>query len=754
MNKQKLFKSFALILTPAVALSSFISCFSTDSTNVTNNFLDSTQKGNSIYIPQYQLGTFLEQKLDQFVNVSYIQNNVLDQSEVLISNFKKNLLPHKYLQINVDQFKLINAVNKLNDTLAQNKKININNFSYEIEYSQVKENDRDTSVLDVPVNIRYFDPSENNKWKREQDFVIIKQVPGFKIDEEKQKLINKVLKLDMQSNKENAQKFDFNDKSKYSTLSFVKLLRSKEKISYKESLVPEEQTKDKTLEKTKFLDKNIQDIFLVDQNGKEDLIFNLPTIDEGVNYYLKDVKVADDDFSKIEITLRGVAVGEKNNFASLDLHFTIASDNNNKFKNLTDEEFLELSKEKLNVRLKNHLSFINYPWDKANVNDFEITSKNSKYNASIVQVLEKSQETRSAKLAIKFTNNKQNPSQEPIYFAKTVGLPKHLELFNREDSATAEKLNKPERVHLTIPELPRENLLQITNSVNELANSFATPGGYQEFRTFYTNTNFTAALHIGEDVLVDAGMILKTFAKSKIISAYALETNVPGSGIGAQVAMEVQVKDLDIDQSIKDNQLRNVDSLIFFFIHLDPSFLSQLGTVTTETISNRKYQIVKNITPQTPKYLAKGQPFAKIGTTEVNGGWTPHTHIEVYPVYYEVKDGKKQEVDTFLNWDYIPVKFSSLRVSSQRFKDYDKNPSSVKVVGVKTSTARRVATEFNKDGTAKSKPSSTILDRDYINNIREEFNKLQALNPNWIFQFRTNNQSTVRLESLYSEANK
>lgn len=204
------------------------------------------------------------------------------------------------------------------------------------------------------------------------------------------------------------------------------------------------------------------------------MIFNLPTIDEGVNYYLKDVKVADDDFSKIEITLRGVAVGEKNNFASLDLHFTIASDNNNKFKNLTDEEFLELSKEKLNVRLKNHLSFINYPWDKANVNDFEITSKNSKYNASIVQVLEKSQETRSAKLAIKFTNNKQNPSQEPIYFAKTVGLPKHLELFNREDSATAEKLNKPERVHLTIPELPRENLLQITNSVNELANSFAT----------------------------------------------------------------------------------------------------------------------------------------------------------------------------------------------------------------------------------------------------------------------------------------
>ncbi|CRH24771.1 Uncharacterised protein [Chlamydia trachomatis] len=165
----------------------------------------------------------------------------------------------------------------------------------------------------------------------------------------------------MQSNKENAQKFDFNDKSKYSTLSFVKLLRSKEKISYKESLVPEEQTKDKTLEKTKFLDKNIQDIFLVDQNGKKDLIFNLPTIDEGVNYYLKDVKVADDDFSKIEITLRGVAVGEKNNFASLDLHFTIASDNNNKFKNLTDEEFLELSKEKLNVRLKNHLSFINYP---------------------------------------------------------------------------------------------------------------------------------------------------------------------------------------------------------------------------------------------------------------------------------------------------------------------------------------------------------------------------------------------------------
>lgn len=89
MHKQKLFKSFALILTPAVTLSSFISCFSTDSTNVTNNFLDSTQKGNSIYIPQYQLGTFLEQKLDQFVNVSYIQNNVLDQSEVLISNFKK-----------------------------------------------------------------------------------------------------------------------------------------------------------------------------------------------------------------------------------------------------------------------------------------------------------------------------------------------------------------------------------------------------------------------------------------------------------------------------------------------------------------------------------------------------------------------------------------------------------------------------------------------------------------------------------------
>lgn len=114
------------------------------------------------------------------------------------------------------------------------------------------------------------------------------------------------------------------------------------------------------------------------------MIFNLLIIDEGVNYYLKDVKVVDDDFFKIEIILRGVVVGEKNNFVFLDLYFIIVLDNNNKFKNLIDEEFLELSKEKLNVRLKNYFLFINYFWDKVNVNDFEIISKNLKYNVLIV----------------------------------------------------------------------------------------------------------------------------------------------------------------------------------------------------------------------------------------------------------------------------------------------------------------------------------------------------------------------------------
>lgn len=761
MKKIKLLKSFALTLIPTLAFSSFVSCFQTEGQTPANNFLDIKNTENSIFIPQYQLGTFLENNFQQFVNVNYVSNEELDQSQVLISNFRQNLLPHKYLEIFIDNNELNKAVENFNKNQPKNFKLNIKNFSYEILYSQVKENDRDTSVLDVPLNIRYFDASENNPWKREQDFVVTKQVPGFKKNEEKQTLIDKVLQLDSQINPENAAKFDVKNKSKYSTLELVKILNSKLQIKYTESLVPEKETDQKFIEKTKYLNRKIDDIAFVGTDNEKDLIFNLPTIEDGVNYYLKDAKISDTDFSKIEITLRGVAAKNDKVYSSLDLHFTIGSTENNKFKDLTEEEFFELTKEKIDIKLKNHISAINYPWDKTSIYDFEIKNTNPRYEEEIVSVLSTSQKNRSAKLAIQLTDKK-NPSNQPIYIEKEVGLPKHLELFDRENTDIAQKLDKPERAHLTIPELPRENLLQITNSVNQLANSFATPGGYQEFRTFYTSPQFTAALHIGEDVLVDAGMILKTFAKSKVISAYYLENSAPGTGIGAQVTLEVKVKDLDIDQKIKDNQLRNVDSLIFFFIHLDPSFLSQLGTVTTETIGTRKFQIVKDITPKTPLYLEKDQPFGKIGTTEVNGGWTPHVHMEVYPVYYEVNDSKKQEAKTFLNWDYIPTNFSTLRIADKRFSTYDKNPTTIKVTGVKISQAKEVPLKFNKDGTAIRQPKTkqknnnqtpeASKNREYPRLIFDEFNKEQSLNPNYIFQFRTDDQSTVRLESLYSEA--
>ncbi|MHA0306130.1 MSC_0775 family lipoprotein [Mesomycoplasma ovipneumoniae] len=777
MFRKKYKKLFLGVLTSALSVSVVVSCGITNDANVfarsTNLELNKNNPYYSIYEPQFNIDLFKANNLEQFITAEFakvpyqvqnsnsklininqdfqvshisdlqqinsnnqivqptVENNTLtlDQAKVEIRNFKQNKLANRFIKLNLDLQGL--------ESKAKQMKINLNNFYYEINYNQIQENIDDTRILDIPITIRYYNADDKqNPYKRENFITIYKQISGFAPNKSKQDNINKTKMIN---------KIDYKNKANVSVYSVLENLNSKEEIKGDTD----------TLIRTKYLDKQLKDIDLftveIPENTKS-------------QYYLKDVRLGE-DLKSILVTVV-TTTGSGQNAYSTEKVYKIEG-----FKQLDQQEVQQLFKKYLKIQIKGGISFFNYDFANVNKDDFVTNFDQNSFFDIKINISEKTNDTSLApyttKAKISF-KTKSSIFQDFEIEDFNIGVPKFVPLF---DSSTS-LLNKnqifsPYNASVYIPELERRNIGEISNSINEESKSFVTSGGYKEFRTFYTDNKLTQAVHYGEDVLVPSGLPLKTFSKSKLLGAYYLPNQGAAEGIGTTVALQVDVKDLEISQETKDKYLRNVDAVVFFFIHLDNNTLSLLGQTAQVEQGNKNTSRIatylKDASPISPKELEKNTTFGTIGQMTNNGGWSPHVHIEAYPIRYEIKNGKKVFAEKFLNQKYLLEPQRNIRIAPNRINKYidvDKqnkqiiNLTSLKAAGVQIEQSKDINLVDNsgKDTKKLDTQFKGYKNRDYTKSIEDLFIRNQALDPNIFFQFRDDKSSRVRLDNLFTKA--
>lgn len=643
----------------------------------------------------------------------------LDQPKVTIKNFKQNKLANRFIKLSIDKTKMLEKAKILG--------LDINNFYYQIIYSQIHENNDDSKILDVPIEIRYYNPDKSsNPYSRETLITITKQIKGFAPNLQRQANIDATKFLTS---------IDYKNKDKTSIYQAYENLVSKET----------EGSGEQSIERTKYLDHLISQINL--------LSATVPA-NSSSKYYLSDVKISN-DLNTLILTIATVT-GDKDNTAySTKKEYKIQG-----FAASNQQEIEQIIKNNFVASLKGGLSFYNYDWAHAQIFDFQTNFDDNNDIQTTITSLKGNQAQKSANASV-HVKSKSNKFAE-FDFSTRIGVPKFVELFSPSDKLSASQIDSPWNAALYVPELQRRNIGEIQNNINISANSPVTSGGYKEFRTFYTSNKWSSAVHYGEDVLVPAGTSLKTFAKSKILGAYYLPSQGLAEGIGTIVALQTDVKDLNIDQKIKDKYLRNIDAIVFFFIHLDNNNLKLLGKVEQTNVGKRNATVVSDIDPLHPKLEDKNFNFATIGETSNNGGWNPHVHIEAYPVRYEIKDGKKVWAKNFLNSKYILSDNNRLRIAPKRIDRYKTETNGkitwaltvLKEAGVQVTNSRPIYL-VNTDGSKTSNEDPDFKgykNRDYTDSIDDLFIKNQALDPNWFFQFKDNKSSKVRLDNLYIKA--
>ncbi len=213
--------------------------------------------------------------------------------------------------------------------------------------------------------------------------------------------------------------------------------------------------------------------------------------------------------------------------------------------------------------------------------------------------------------------------------------------------------------------------------------------------------------------------------------------------------------------------MRNVDAVVFFFIHLDNNTLSLLGQTAQVEQGNKNTSRIatylKDASPISPKELEKNTTFGTIGQMTNNGGWSPHVHIEAYPIRYEIKNGKKVFAEKFLNQKYLLEPQRNIRIAPNRINKYidvDKqnkqiiNLTSLKAAGVQIEQSKDINLVDNsgKDTKKLDTQFKGYKNRDYTKSIEDLFIRNQALDPNIFFQFRDDKSSRVRLDNLFTKA--
>ncbi|MGY6172167.1 MSC_0775 family lipoprotein [Candidatus Mycoplasma pogonae] len=279
---------------------------------------------------------------------------------------------------------------------------------------------------------------------------------------------------------------------------------------------------------------------------------------------------------------------------------------------------------------KNYISPYNYRFVEKGLlvplGDFSVKSQSDKVKYQIIRAFVNPEYSRSYIFTLLATSK--DNSFEPQEVTVKFEVPKRGYIFAKslQDSPIAYEMK--------IDGLKRQDLTQVTDSVNQDLGTKITTGGFLDDRNIYLAYQTYVSIHAGEDILVEAQTPVFAPFDGKVISSYYLPSETVGAGIGTQVIMEVNKTDLvgKLDQKVLDTKFRDVNKIYLVFIHLDYNTTLQLyGSSLEADFRNRRTKVYFNtITPQNPKLVKAGDIIGYVGAKEVNGGWTPHVHMELW----------------------------------------------------------------------------------------------------------------------------
>lgn len=657
---------------------------------------------------EQQIGEFFNLNLDKYLKIR--AKNNFDISNVKAENMLKNLQMQQKLEVYYE-----NIPEEIKKQMNQ-KQLNLNNIQLKMQYYKAKIKEDDSSTIIVPLVIESKEQNQFSKYRR-----LVKM---------------REIKLELSRFKEDDKKV-----SQYAKLS-----------QFMDNMPPSISLKE-GVESAKLIQKFEQDSFVGNfetvQDKRKKIVekyFNLVNLKNQANkidYWVEDIQLDPLNPLNIIINLR-ITHKDTSKYISKPLIFNVK--NNSVAYNYQNLKYW--AKEMAHIYLLGYKNIYNYNFNNAKQNEIAINSPNENIvNYTIEQISLTPNVSQS--LDVSVTAHFKDGSAS-YAFIKTFGVPKRAYIFPKEFQDSSEKYR------MIVDELDRENLSKVTNSAAQRVDATILGGGYLEQRGIYSGKSLSKQFHMGEDYLAPAGTALLAPFNGKIVAAYDLPTKGIGDGVGASIIMEVAKKDLVgvLDQKIINKNFRYTDTIAITFMHLDPSYLKNLGTIAVASASGREMAYVSEITPFSPKYVSKGEQIGVIGTTANNGGWVPHVHSEVFngnAYQYDVHGNKLKEFTNgyHSNWTrarrYDPSKANF-------------NPSSIKAIGVSvTSNAKiykvdPITLEPTKEQIQKN--NLPLVDRNYYISKNNDEAKRGLINPNILFSIVDKESLAFYIEDIFPELNK
>ncbi|CAC13655.1 LIPOPROTEIN [Mycoplasmopsis pulmonis] len=647
----------------------------------------------------YQLNKFLELNLDKHLKVE-IENN-FDISKVLAKDFNRN-----------DQWKKL----KLNTSLLQSEEVqnqlkkhnlDIKNFQFKIDVNSIQVDAYDSRKITFNIEIKAKELKDSSNRVFFSLHRLKREHTGFKEDDSNNINYSQEFEKYFETKKPSATL-----KSEKSDVSFTQLVKDFKSL--------EDDDFSKLLEKRKTFIKEYVD--LVNFENEQDNVSFLINKVELDQEKLNSLKITFRLIRKTNEVIKNVITKEKEAiYASKELTLTLSKEQASSLKDEDKQKFVEL-----NAKLRAYDYSSAYNFDFENMEDslskVIVDSTHEKIKYHVLDVTKNDQYTRSWK--VKIISISEDPKFDKIEFVKNFEVPNRAYVFSKELQ------DKNTNYQMYLGYLEHKQLTEVTNSLRERMQSPIISGGWLDNRTIYLGDKFgSRQIHLGEDVLVEKKTPLLAPFDGKIVAAYYLKTNKVGVGIGTIVVMEVAKKDLvgNIDQNVIDNELAETDTINIAFIHLDDSYLKELGTVSEYSTRDLPVPVVNNITPNNPKIVKKGDVIGLIGDQSNNGGWVPHLHVEVY---YGKSSGYTKEGTKIRDWS------SGVHKGSKRYGQYDPtlekfNPTNIKQIGVHFSSLKSV----NEVDPITLKPIKDKNDRRNFFDDWSAYTRYGLLNPNLFFRF-------------------
>ncbi|MDZ7293732.1 MSC_0775 family lipoprotein [Mycoplasmopsis pulmonis] len=663
----------------------------------------------------YQLNKFLELKLDKHIKVE-IENN-LDVSNVLAEHFNSNG-QWKKLKLNTSALESDEVKN-----ILKANKIDLTKFKFYINENSILVDEQDSRKINFNIHINAVETKEN--FKLFSSHIIESTYSGFKKNPSELRNMSALEKFI----EDNPQKISLKSDKNQNDISFFDIqeeFRKLEDDDFEKLLVKRKDLLKKYFDLQNLENKNEAINFKVnkvyiDNNKENTLAINLRII----RAKLKEVLIRQQDQS---LAKRKVTV-----FTSKEMIFKVSKDTGAMRVKKDDLEFI-----KANAKLRAFDYSSAYNFDFENMEDslskVIVDSTHKKLKYKVLDVTKNDQYTRSWK--VKITSISEDPNLDKIEFVKNFEVPKRAYIFNQE----LQDVNK--NYSMDLGEFQANQLTEVTDSLRQRLQSPIVSGGWLDIRSIYHARKVlevTKQLHLAEDVLVEKGTKILAPFDGEIVAAYYLKSERIGYGIGTVTILKVKKKDLigHVDQSVIDNELAETDSIFISFIHLDDSYLKELGTVKEykSNIVGRKQEritaAVEEISAKSPKKVKKGDVIGIVGTIQNNGGWVPHVHVEVYygSSNWYTKEGIKQGL-----WQ------RGIHSNTPLYNSYDSSKPEFNPLALKPQAVTYARSKlYHKIDDLSTLAPGEIIDEKYDRRIFYNdyiaYRQYGVLNPNLFFRF-------------------